>query len=72
VQRFRCSMAVLEPVALLLIERQVPMVFHTGVGIPPELAAGNPDLVVCIKPTSPDRLVRHLRRQMNEPKASDA
>lgn len=60
------------PVALLLIERQVPMVFHTGVGIPPELAAGNPDLVVCIKPTSPDRLVRHLRRQMNEPKASDA
>ena len=53
------------PIALLLIKRQVPMVFHTGVGIPRDLAVQNPNLVVCIKPTSPDRLIRHLRRQMN-------
>ncbi len=53
------------PIALLLIERQVPMVFHTGVGIPRDLSGQNPNLVVCIKPTSPDRLIQQLRRQMN-------
>ena len=53
------------PVALMLIDRKVPIVFHTGVGIPPELAIAHPDLVVCIKPTSLDRLIRHLKRQMN-------
>lgn len=52
------------PIALLLIRRLVPMVFHTGVGLPSELAAIHPDLVVCTKPTSPDRLIRHLHRQM--------
>ena len=43
------------PIALLLIKRQVPMVIHTGVGIPRDLAVQNPNLVVRIKPTSPDR-----------------
>lgn len=53
------------PVALLLIKCRIPIVFHTGVGLPAELAEQYPDLVVCIKPTSPDRLIGHLRRQMN-------
>lgn len=53
------------PVALMLIARNVPIVFHTGVGIPPELTLGHPDLVVCIKPTSLDRLIAHLKRQMH-------
>ena len=52
------------PVALALLKKNVPLVFHTGVGIPLELSAQNLDFVVCIKPTSPDRLIRHLRRQM--------
>ena len=52
------------PVAMLLIRRLVPLVFHTGVGLPDELAALHPDLIVCTKPTSPDRLIRHLQRQM--------
>ena len=52
------------PVANLLIKRRVPMVFHTGVGIPAELNAKNLGLVVCIKPTSPAHLVQQLRRQI--------
>ena len=54
------------PVALMLIEKKVPIVFHTGVGIPPELAMGHPNLVVCIKPTSLEGLIAHLKRQLNE------
>jgi AmiR/NasT family two-component response regulator len=52
------------PVALFLIDRLVPPVFHTGVGLPSELTARHPNLIVCTKPTSPDRLIRHLHRQM--------
>ncbi len=53
------------PVALLLIEQNVPLIFHTGVGVPAELAAIHPNLVICIKPTSPERLIEQLRKQMD-------
>lgn len=52
------------PVANLLIKRGVPIVFHTGVGIPTELKVRNLNLVVCIKPTSPEHLIQQLRRQI--------
>lgn len=39
----------ISPVAEILIERGIPFILQTGVGLPPELARF-PDLVVCIKP----------------------
>ena len=53
------------PVALLLMKRLVPLIFHTGVGLPAQFLADHPNLAVHIKPTSPDRLIKHLHFQLN-------
>ena len=45
------------PVVEYLVARGVPLVLHTGVGVPPELAARMPDLIVRLKPTSAADLV---------------
>ena len=38
------------PVVVLLVERGVPIILQSGIGLPAELAARFPDLTICIKP----------------------
>ncbi len=51
---------VISPVVDYLMQRQIPLIIQTGVGIPPDLAARFPDLIVRIKPTISDQLVEEL------------
>jgi DNA-binding response OmpR family regulator len=51
---------IVTPLAVNLIETNVPVVFCTGVSLPTELGAHYPDAQVFIKPTSSDRLVDAL------------
>jgi DNA-binding response OmpR family regulator len=55
------------PVADLLISRGVPIFFHTAVGLSDELSARFPNVVVHLKPSSPEDIVRQLAA-MIEPK----
>jgi CheY-like chemotaxis protein len=48
------------PVAELLMARGVPVIFHTGLGIPDELSARFPNLIVHLKPLVPEQLIRQL------------
>ncbi len=51
------------PVALLLLKRLIPLVFHTGIGLPSQFMADYPGLRVCIKPTHAGHLIQHLHSQ---------
>ena len=48
------------PVAERLIADAVPLIFQTGVGLPADLAARFPDLVVRIKPCIASEMIEHL------------
>ena len=48
------------PVVEYLMEHGVPLILQTGVGLPPDLAARFPNLVVRIKPTRAAVLVAQL------------
>jgi CheY-like chemotaxis protein len=48
------------PVAEMLIARGVPIIFHTGLGLPDELRAKFPNLIVHLKPLVPEQLIRQL------------
>lgn len=48
------------PVAIFLLEHGVPIIVHSGVGLPEELRQRYPKLPVYVKPTSSDRLVEAL------------
>ena len=50
------------PVAVLLQQRGVPFVFHTGHASRAELSAMFPGAVTCTKPAMPDMLVLQLLR----------
>lgn len=50
----------ISPVAELLIARGVPVIFHTGLGVPDELSAKFPNLIVHLKPLVPEQLIRQL------------
>ena len=50
----------ISPLAEILLSRGVPIIIQTGVGLPAELAARYPDLVVRIKPCLASNLVREL------------
>ena len=50
----------ISPVAELLLARGVPIIFHTGLGVPDELSAKFPNLVVHLKPLVPEHLIRQL------------
>jgi DNA-binding NtrC family response regulator len=52
------------PVAMELIERAIPFVIHTGVGLPAELATVFPHVSVIMKPTDPDDVVVQLLSQV--------
>ncbi len=59
------------PVAELLLSRGVPVIFHTGLGVPEELSARFPDLIVHLKPLVPEQLIRQLAAliDIREPKS---
>lgn len=50
----------ISPVAEILIGSGIPIILQTGVGVPPELAARFPDLIVHIKPCIAAKLVVQL------------
>ncbi len=50
----------ISPVVECLIERRVPFILQSGVGLPPKLAARFPDLKVHIKPIIAVRLIEDL------------
>lgn len=52
------------PVAIALIERQVPFVVHTGTGLPPGLALTHPGLPVMMKPIAADAVMARLLQQL--------
>ena len=54
----------ISPVALALIDRAVPFVFHTGTDLPPQLAAAWPDLPILWKPSRPDMVISRLLSQL--------
>jgi DNA-binding NtrC family response regulator len=48
------------PVAEMLLERGVPIIVQTGVGLPEALQSRHPELRVHSKPISPSRIIRQL------------
>lgn len=52
------------PVALRLASMGIPLVIHTGTGLPPEVAAMRPDLPVIMKPALPLTVVLRLDDEM--------
>jgi DNA-binding NarL/FixJ family response regulator len=53
------------PLALVLIERSVPFVIHSGTGIPKELAKQHPNLVVVMKPARSTEVLATLLQQVS-------
>ena len=71
---FNLTDGVVTPILERLMHDNVPLIIQTGVGIPAELAARFPDLIVRIKPVIADDLVAELallidQRQMAVPAA---
>jgi CheY-like chemotaxis protein len=50
----------ISPVVDFLMERSIPLIVQTGVGIPPNLAVRFPGLIVRIKPTLASLLIAEL------------
>lgn len=50
----------ISPVAEVLLARGVPVIFHTGLGVPDELRAKFPNVIVHLKPLDPEQLIRQL------------
>ena len=48
------------PVAVYLLNRDIPIIVQSGLGIPTELTARFPDLVARMKPNRADQLVTEL------------
>ncbi len=48
------------PVIERLVDRGIPFIIQSGVGLPPELASRFPDITVLIKPTTPAVLIAKL------------
>jgi CheY-like chemotaxis protein len=52
------------PVVTMLVDRGVPLVIHTGTGLPPALAEMHPNLPVLMKPLKPAVVVELLLGRM--------
>lgn len=52
------------PVVEFLMERQIPLIVQTGVGIPDDLAVRYPAIIVRLKPNSPDDLIAELAQMI--------
>lgn len=50
------------PVIELLWERSVPFVIYTGAGVPEDISARFPGMIVCSKPVAPEMLVLELTK----------
>ena len=50
---------------LAALRPRVPVVVHTGVGLPESLREAHPELQVCTKPTAPSELARRLRVEIS-------
>lgn len=50
----------ISPIVEYLVKSGIPLILQTGVGLPPELAARFPDLIVLMKPTISTVLVAQL------------
>ena len=50
---------------LAVLRPKVPVVVHTGVGLPESLREAHPELLVCTKPTAPSELARRLRDEIS-------
>ncbi|KKM78140.1 hypothetical protein LCGC14_1362950 [marine sediment metagenome] len=51
---------------LAALRPKVPVVVHTGVGLPESLREAHPDVPVCTKPTAPSELARRLRAEISQ------
>jgi DNA-binding response OmpR family regulator len=60
----------ISPLAEILLGRGIPIIIQTGVGLPAELAARFPDLVVRIKPCLAAELVRDLAALISDFRAA--
>jgi AmiR/NasT family two-component response regulator len=54
------------PIVMCLVEQGVPLVIHTGTGLPPGLARSHPDLPVLVKPLKPAIVLEILMDRMRE------
>jgi CheY-like chemotaxis protein len=54
------------PMVVSLIEQGVPLVIHTGSGLPPALALTHPDLPVLMKPLKPAIVLELLMTRMRD------
>jgi DNA-binding NtrC family response regulator len=54
------------PVVMELIDRGVPLVIHTGTGLPPALSEAHPNLPVLMKPLKPAIVVELLASRMRD------
>jgi DNA-binding response OmpR family regulator len=52
---------------LAVLRPGVPVVVHTGVGLPESLREAHPELLVCTKPTAPSELARRLSVEISRP-----
>jgi CheY-like chemotaxis protein len=52
------------PIADYLMARDIPVIFHTGLGLPPDLKARVSQQSVCRKPSDPRRLVRAIEKRI--------
>lgn len=52
---------------LAVLRPGVPVVVHTGVGLPETLREAHPESLVCTKPTAPSELSRRLRAELSRP-----
>lgn len=50
---------------LAQLRPDVPVVVHTGVGLPESLRDAYPELLVCTKPTAPSELARQLHAEIS-------
>lgn len=56
----------LTPVAIRLLDEGVPVIVHTGLGLPDELRQRYPDVRVHMKPARSDRLIEVLSEMLFE------
>lgn len=59
------------PVVEYLMERNIPLIIQTGVGIPDELERRYPDVIVRIKPNISDELIKELAKLIGENQFSE-
>lgn len=60
------------PVAMQLLDKAIPFVIHTDIGLSAELKGLLPHVPVIMKPTDPDEVVGRLLQQVRDRRDADA